>query len=136
MTTLHEGHAGAESQSIGELLRDLANDSTRLVRDELALAKTEAQEKVSQVGAAVAMMAIGAVLAIPALVLILQAVVTVLSNFMWDWVAMLLVGVVIALVGYLLVRKGQNDLSAGRLAPERTAANLRRDVRLVQEKVS
>jgi uncharacterized membrane protein len=136
MTTLHEGRAGAESRSIGELLRDLANDSTRLVRDELTLAKTEAQEKVSQVGAAVAMMAIGAVLAIPALVLILQAVVTVLSNFMWDWVAMLLVGVVIALVGYLLVRKGQNDLSAGKLAPERTAANLRRDVRLVQEKVS
>jgi uncharacterized membrane protein len=136
MTTLHEGRAGAESRSIGELLRDLANDSTRLVRDELALAKTEAQEKVSQVGSAVAMMAIGAVLAIPALVLILQAVVTVLSNFMWDWVAMLLVGIVIALVGYLLVRKGQNDLSAGRLAPERTAANLRRDVRLVQEKVS
>jgi uncharacterized membrane protein YqjE len=136
MTTLHEGRAGAESRSIGELLRDLANDSTRLVRDELTLAKTEAQEKVSQVGSAVAMMAIGAVLAIPALVLILQAVVTVLSNFMWDWVAMLLVGVVIALVGYLLVRKGQNDLSAGRLAPERTAANLRRDVRLVQEKVS
>ena len=125
-----------ETRSIGELLRDLANDSTRLVRDELTLAKTEAQEKVSQVGAAVAMMAIGAVLAIPALVLILQAVVTVLSNFMWDWVAMLLVGVVIALVGYLLVRKGQNDLSAGKLAPERTAANLRRDVRLVQEKVS
>jgi uncharacterized membrane protein YqjE len=136
MTTLHEGRAGAESRSIGELLRDLANDSTRLVRDELALAKTEAQEKVSQVGSAVAMMAIGAVLAIPALVLILQAVVTVLSNFMYDWVAMLLVGIVIALVGYLLVRKGQNDLSAGRLAPERTAANLRRDVRLVQEKVS
>jgi cation transport ATPase len=136
MTTLHEGRAGAESRSIGELLRDLANDSTRLVRDELTLAKTEAQEKVSQVGSAVAMMAIGAVLAIPALVLILQAVVTVLSNFMWDWVAMLLVGIVIALVGYLLVRKGQNDLSAGRLAPERTAANLRRDVRLVQEKVS
>lgn len=136
MTTLHEGRAGAESRSIGELLRDLANDSTRLVRDELTLAKTEAQEKVSQVGAAVAMMAIGAVLAIPALVLILQAVVTLLSNFMWDWVAMLLVGVVIAVAGYLLVRKGQNDLSAGKLAPERTAANLRRDVRLVQEKVS
>jgi uncharacterized membrane protein YqjE len=136
MTTLHEGRAGAESRSIGELLRDLANDSTRLVRDELTLAKTEAQEKVSQVGSAVAMMAIVAVLAIPALVLILQAVVTVLSNFMYDWVAMLLVGIVIALVGYLLVRKGQNDLSAGRLAPERTAANLRRDVRLVQEKVS
>ncbi len=134
--TLHEGRAGAESRSIGELLRDLANDSTRLVRDEITLARTEAQEKVRQVGGAVAMMAIGGVLAIPAIVLLLQAVVTLLSYFMYDWVAMLLVGIVVALIGYLLVRKGQNDLSASRLAPERTAANLRRDVNLVQEKVS
>jgi uncharacterized membrane protein YqjE len=134
--TLHEGRAGAESRSIGELLRDLANDSTRLVRDEITLARTEAQEKVRQVGGAVAMMAIGGVLAIPAIVLLLQAVVTLLSNFMYDWVAMLLVGIVVAVIGYLLVRKGQNDLSASRLAPERTAANLRRDVNLVQEKVS
>jgi uncharacterized membrane protein YqjE len=134
--TLHEGRAGAESRSIGELLRDLANDSTRLVRDEITLARTEAQEKVRQVSGAVAMMAIGGVLAIPAIVLLLQAVVTLLSNFMYDWVAMLLVGIVVAVIGYLLVRKGQNDLSASRLAPERTAANLRRDVNLVQEKVS
>ena len=134
--TLHEGRAGAESRSIDELLRDLANDSTRLVRDEITLARTEAQEKVRQVGGAVAMMAIGGVLAIPAIVLLLQAVVPLLSNFMNDWGAMLLVGIVVAVIGYLLVRKGQNDLSASRLAPERTAANLRRDVNLVQEKVS
>ena len=45
--TLHEGRVGpagpggaaggGEGRSIGELLRDLANDSTRLVRDEIAL---------------------------------------------------------------------------------------------------
>lgn len=134
--TLHEARAGADSRSIGELLRDLANDSSRLIRDEITLARTEAQEKLRQVGSAVAMMAIGAVLAIPALMLLLQAVVAGLSNFMYDWVAMLLVGVVVGLIGYFLVRKGQNDLSASRLAPERTAANLRRDVNLVQEKVS
>jgi hypothetical protein len=43
---------------------------------------------------------------------------------------------VVALGAYLLLRKGLADLSANRLAPERTAANIKRDVHLVQEKVS
>lgn len=81
-------------------------------------------------------MVAGAVLAIPAILFVLQAVVTLLSNFMYDWIAMLLVALVLGLAAFLLVRKGQAALSAGSLTPERTAANLKRDVNLVQEKVS
>ena len=125
-----------EQRSLGDLLRDLANDSTRLVRDEIALARTEATAKARQAGAAVAMMVAGAVLAIPAILFVLQAVVTLLSNVMYDWIAMLLVALVLGIAAFLLVRKGQADLSAGNLTPERTAANLKRDVNLVQEKVS
>ena len=128
--------AGQEQRSLGDLLRDLANDSTRLVRDEIALARTEATNKARQAGVAVAMMVAGAVLAIPAILFVLQAVVTLLSNFMYDWIAMLLVALVLGLAAFLLVRKGQAALSAGSLTPERTAANLKRDVNLVQEKVS
>jgi len=127
---------GQEQRSLGDLLRDLANDSTRLVRDEIALARTEATNKAKQAGTAVAMMVAGAVLAIPAILFVLQAVVTLLSNFMYDWIAMLLVALVLGLAAFLLVRKGQAALSAGSLTPERTAANLKRDVNLVQEKVS
>lgn len=139
MTAAREGRAtGAppDPRGIGELLRDLASDGTRLVRDEIALARSEAQEKARQVGVAVGMIAAGAVLAIPAIVLVLQAVVKLLAVYMPEWVAALLVGVVVGLVGYLLVRKGQASLSGSRLAPERTAASLRRDVDLVQGRVS
>jgi hypothetical protein len=138
--TLREGRAGAggtgEVRSVGELLRDLANDSTRLVRDEIALARAEATEKVKQAGAAVAMIAAGGVLAIPALVMILFGIAALLGKVMPDWVAALLVGAVVAVAAGLLARKGINDLSANRLTPERTAANIKRDVNLVQEKVS
>lgn len=132
------GGPGGEGQqrSLGELFRDLANDSTRLVRDEIALARAEAGAKARQAGVAVAMMAAGAVLAIPAILLVLQAIVTLLSNFMYDWVAMLLMAALLGLAAFLLVRKGQADLSADRLSPDRTVANLKRDVSLVQEKVS
>ena len=52
------------------------------------------------------------------------------------WLAALIVGVVVAIIGFFLVRKGQNNLSASRLTPERTAANVRKDLNLVKEQVS
>lgn len=52
------------------------------------------------------------------------------------WLAALIVGVVVALIGFVLVRKGQNDLSASRLTPDRTAENIRKDMNLMKEQVS
>ncbi len=125
-----------ESRSVGELLRDLANDITSLIRSELALARTEAQEKLHQAIASVVMLLAGSLMAFAALIILLMAVVAVLDNFMPEWLAAILVSVVVVGIGYFLVRKGLNDLSAQRLAPARTTANIKRDVSLVQEKVS
>lgn len=125
-----------ESRSIGELLRDLANDVSNLIRNELALARTEAQEKLHQTTTAVVSLLAGALLAFAALLVLLAALVDALAQIMPGWLAAIIVGGVVAIVAFILVRKGQNDLSAMRLAPERTAANIRRDVNLVQEKVS
>ena len=130
------GRPAADARSIGELLRDLANDTTRLVRDEIALARTEIQDKVKTLGTGAAMIGAGGVLAIPALVMILAGIAILLANWMPPWVAALVVGVVAVAVAGILAWMGLKDLSATRLAPERTAANLRRDAHLVQEKVS
>lgn len=125
-----------ENRSIGELLRDLATDVTNLIRQELNLARAEAQDKLHQTIAAVVSLIAGALLAFAALIILLQALVIGLSNFMYDWVAAILVGGVVAIIGFILVRKGQSDLSATNLAPERTAANVQRDINLVKEHVS
>jgi nucleoside permease NupC len=126
-----------ESRSVGELLRDLATDSTALIRQELALARTEAEDKLHQSIVAVVSIVAGALLAFAALIVLLDALVYGLTEAGLErWLAALIVGGVIAAVAFLLVRKGQNDLSATRLAPERTAANLRKDINLVKEQVS
>ena len=126
-----------ESRSVPELLRDLAGDSATLIRQELALARAETQDKLHQsTGAVVAIMA-GALLALAALIVLLDAVVYGLTEAGLErWLAALIVGGAVALVAFILVRKGQNDLAAPRLAPERTAANLRKDLDLVKEQVS
>jgi drug/metabolite transporter (DMT)-like permease len=79
----------------------------------------------------------GALLAFAALIVLLDALVFGLVEVGVErWLAALIVGGVVAAVGYLLVRKGQSDLSATRLAPERTVANVRKDINLVKEQVS
>jgi len=126
-----------ENRSIGELLRDLANDVTRLIRQELRLARTEAQDKLHQTMTAVIAMIGGALVAFAALIVLLDALVYGLTEAgMKRWLASLIVGVVVAIVGFVLVKKGQSDLSVAQLAPERTAENLRKDVNLVKEQVS
>lgn len=129
--------APAENRSVGELLRSLANDVTALVRQEMALARTEAQDKVQQTVMAVMAMVAGALVAFAALIVLLDALVYGLTEAgLQRWLAALIVGVVVAAIGFFLVRKGQNDLSASRLVPERTAANVRKDLQLVKEQVS
>jgi len=126
-----------ESRSIGELLRDLANDSTALIRQELALARTEAQEKLHQSITAVVLMVAGGFLGFAALIVLLDALVYGLTEAGLErWLAALIVGGVVAAIGFLLVRKGQNDLSATRLTPDRAAASVRKDINLVKEQVS
>jgi hypothetical protein len=126
-----------ESRSVGELVRDLANDVTNLVRQELNLARTEAQDKLHQTIAAVVAMVAGALIAFAALIVLLDALVYGLTEAGVErWLAALIVGGVVAIVGFILVRKGQKDLSATRLTPDRTTANVRKDINLVKEQVS
>ena len=126
-----------EARSIGELLRDLASDSASLVQQEFALARAEAEAKLHQMIMASIELLVGALVAFAALIILLDAGVYSLAEAgLQRWLAALIVGGVVAVIGFLLVRKGQNDLAATRLAPERTAANLRKDLDLVKEQVS
>lgn len=125
-----------EQRRLGDLLRNAATDLVALVRGEMALARSEAKDSMRQVVVAVVSLLTGALVAFAALLVLLQALVLVLSNYMWDWVASILVAVVVAIVGFVLIRKGEADLTAAQLAPTRTAENLRRDANLLKEQVS
>lgn len=126
-----------DRRSVMELLRDLARDTSGLLRQELQLARAEIENHVHQLIAALIVMFAGALLGFAGLIILLDAMVYGLIKAGLDhWLASLIVGGVVALVAYILVRKGENDLSATRLAPERSTANFRKDVDLLREQVS
>ena len=119
---------------ITSLISDLMTESSTLVRKEIALAKAEMSEKVSQVGNGVISLVAGALIAFAALLVLLFALVDGVSDvFEIDggWAA-LIVGIVTAVIGYVLVQKGLGDLKMKNLAPERTVESLRRDTEIVK----
>jgi len=124
----------AEDRSMKTLFTDLSGSLTTLFRKEIQLARAETSEKMTQVAVAAGSIAGGAILALAALIVLLQAVVIGLTEagIPAGWSA-LIVGVVVAGIAYFLIHKGTNDLKAGNLAPQRTVDSIKRDAQAVKE---
>jgi uncharacterized membrane protein YqjE len=121
-------------QSLKSLGAELIDEIAHLVRQELRLAQAEAVEKTTQVQNGIVSVAVGLVLAAAALLILLQALVIGLSNVMPAWAASVVVGVVVAIVGFGLVRYGQTNLQAKNLLPARTIRSVRSDRDLAMER--
>jgi Putative Actinobacterial Holin-X, holin superfamily III len=125
-----------EDRSLKDLLGDLSGNITTLFRKEIQLARAETSEKISQVGYAIGSIAGGAILALAALIVLLQALVIGITEagVPAGWAA-LIVGVVVAAIAYGLIHKGTNDLKAGNLAPTRTMDSIKRDAHVAKEQM-
>jgi hypothetical protein len=124
----------ADDRSLKDLLADLTESITTLFRKEIQLARAETSEKITQVAVAIGAIAGGAILALAALIVLLQALVIAITEagVPAGWAA-LIVGVVVAVVAYVLIHKGTSDLKASNLAPSRTMGSLKRDAQVVKE---
>lgn len=114
-----------EEPSLGQLFQELAQDAKTLVSLELDLAKTEMGEKASHVGKDVGTMAAGGFVLYAGFLAILAALIIGLASIIPAWLAALLVGALVAGIGYALVQKGMSDLKGRNLAPKQTIASLK-----------
>jgi hypothetical protein len=123
-----------DDRSLKDLLSDLSNSITTLFRKEIQLARAETSEKVSQVAIALGSIAGGAILALAALIVLLQALVLGITEagVPPGW-ASLIVGVIVAAIAYASIHKGTSDLKASNLAPNRTVDSIKRDAQVVKE---
>ena len=81
--------------------------------------------------------AAGAMMLLAALIVLLQALILTLANagFGTGWSA-LIVGIVVAIIGGILVKRGTTNMSPSEIAPTRTAAQLQKDGKLVRDQAS
>jgi hypothetical protein len=122
-----------DDRSLGELFSELAQETSTLVRQEVNLAKTEMSQKASTAGKHIGVLAAGGALAYAGLLAILAGVIALLNDVMPLWASALLVGIVVAIVGYLLIRKGLDALKRDDFAPRETIETLKEDQRWAKD---
>lgn len=124
---------GREDRSLGELFADLSKDTSALVRQEVALAKAEISEKASSVGKNVGFLAAGGAVAYAGFLAILAGIVFLLGEIIPLWLSALLVGAIVAGVGYFLVQKGLEALKHQDLVPRQTVQTIKEDQQWVKD---
>jgi hypothetical protein len=123
-------------RSIPELFGDAMAQLAKLVGNEFALARAEMAEKAGQAGRAAAMIGAGAVVMIPALVLLLFAAATALAKSgLSDPVAYLVAGGGAAIVAGILIAIGLNRLSGDAMKPSITLQQVQQDKIAAKEMV-
>lgn len=127
----HEEKTG----SITSLLRTLANDISALFRSEARLARAEVSELAGQVATGLELIGAGAILLLVALIVLVQALIIPLADWIGAGWATLIVGGALALIGTIMVLRGRSDLKGANLVPKRTLEQPERDARLVKEHV-
>jgi hypothetical protein len=128
--------ASPSNRSIPDLLSDAMSQLGKLVGNEFALAKAELSSKASQAGRAAGMIGAGAVLAIPAVVLLLFAVSAALIRAgLSDPVAYLVAGGGAALISAILIWLGLSRLSRDALKPAVTLGQVERDRMAAKEMI-
>jgi len=138
-------HAASADTSLASLIRELRDESTTLLRQEVALAKTEMTEKATVLGRNATYLAVGGLVAYAGLVFILLSLTELLSvvlvkaglsTTVASWLAPGIIGLAIAGVGYALIQKARSTLSRESLAPVKTIQSLKEDKQWTQDKFS
>jgi membrane protein len=118
----------AAERSLGELFRELSADGSRLVRQEIALARAEMRRNVAAVTGHAGMVAVGAAMAVAGALVLMAALVAFLGDVLLGeryWLAALLVGVLLLGGGGALAFLAVKRMGAGGMAPAETLAALR-----------
>jgi hypothetical protein len=124
------------NRSIPDLVSDAFAQLAKLVGNEFDLARAELADKAAQVGRAAALIGAGAIILMPALVLLLFAIAAAFIRAgLSDPVAYLITGVGAAVVSGALIAIGLNRLSGDALTPSVTLDQVQRDKIAVKEMV-
>lgn len=97
-------------RSIGELVAGITERFSRLIRDEIELAKVQATAKVKKISVGAVMLIVGGVIALYALGILLLAAVWGIANALPLWLSALIVGVFLLLITGIFVLIGIKSL--------------------------
>ena len=124
------------TRSVPELFTSVVSQLADLMRTEGQLARTEISEKMTLAATGLGLIVGGAILLMPALVVLLEAAVAALvDNGIAPYWAALIVGGACFVLGLILLLIGVSWLRAGKLVPDKTISQLQRDAATARSQV-
>lgn len=133
-----------DSGSIKTLLQELRSEGALLFQKEAELAKAELAEKASALGGHVTRISMGGAIAYAGLIVILFGLGDLVSGLlvraevdptMATWMGRLSVGLVVALIGWIMFAQAKKAAKADNLVPEKTLRTLRENKQWMQNKL-
>jgi len=123
-----EDPADARDRGIGELVKDLANQTSTLVRQELRLAQAEVTQKGKVAGKGAGMLAGAAVAALLGLGALTSLVIIALNGAIALWLAALIVTVLWLAIAAVLATSGKKALQASTPPAPQTVETVKEDI--------
>ena len=128
--------SATDSRPVSELFADALKQLSKLMRNELQLARAEIAVKASEAMSGVGLVVGAGISLIPALVLLLMSLAAWIEELgTRSSIAHLIAGAVGLVIGGILAGIGMHRLKANPLAPKRTIEQLQRDVAAAKEHV-
>lgn len=130
-------YARKEEKSLGELFSDLSSGLQELYKKEFDLAKKEIYAKIARSVSDIKYLAIGGVLMYVGFLAIAGSAIALIWTLaeIPVWLSALIVGAVLAVCGYFVLRKGRKDLKRFELTPKETISSLKEDAKWVKRKI-
>jgi Putative Actinobacterial Holin-X, holin superfamily III len=129
MASVNEPDARLREQSMGELFKQLSDELSTLVRQELRLAQAEMTEKGKRAGIGAGIVGGAGLVGVMAFGTLTACVVAALAEAMDVWLAALIVTVVYAAVAGVLALQGRERIQqATPPVPEQTVDTVKEDV--------
>jgi hypothetical protein len=120
-------------RSLGSLLGSMPDLISRLIRGEIALAKTELTAKLKQSGVGIGLLVGAALFGFFLLAVLITAGVLGLATVLSPWLSALIVAAVLLVITGVLALLGVKALKKGvPPTPERTVANVKADVQALK----
>jgi uncharacterized membrane protein YqjE len=118
-----------EDRSVGELVQELSQQTSTLVRQEMRLAQLELEQKGKRLGIGAGMFGGAGVVALYGVGALIAAAIVGLGTVVDPWIAAVIVGVVLLAVAGILALTGKKQVDRGTPPlPEQAIESAKRDV--------
>ena len=126
----------ADERTFAEVMQDILHNVQDILRSEVRLAKTEIREEAIKVKAAVAILLVGAMGGVYAVLFLLLTTMFLMARSLPLWAAALIIGATLAVLAAITLSTGLKRLRQLKASPPRTIATIKENVEWAKQQTN